>query len=119
MVRNRPALTLLSHLVLVLGVLIVAFPVYLTFIASTQSAQDIATARPVSLLPGTHMAETYELALLGGQTSNGARIPSALPMLWVSLVTALVIAIGKIAISLLSAFAIVYFRFPFRGLVFW
>ncbi|MEO8248692.1 MAG: sn-glycerol-3-phosphate ABC transporter permease UgpE, partial [Burkholderiales bacterium] len=40
-------------------------------------------------------------------------------MLWVSLVTALVISIGKIAISLLSAFAIVYFRFPFKKLVFW
>jgi sn-glycerol 3-phosphate transport system permease protein len=40
-------------------------------------------------------------------------------MMWVSLVTALVISIGKIAISLLSAFAIVYFRFPFKKIVFW
>jgi sn-glycerol 3-phosphate transport system permease protein len=40
-------------------------------------------------------------------------------MMWISLVTALVIAVGKIAISLISAFAIVYFRFPFRNLVFW
>jgi sn-glycerol 3-phosphate transport system permease protein len=40
-------------------------------------------------------------------------------MMWVSLVSALVIAIGKIIISLLSAFAIVYFRFPLRNLVFW
>jgi sn-glycerol 3-phosphate transport system permease protein len=39
--------------------------------------------------------------------------------MWVSLVTALTIALGKIAISLLSAFAIVYFRFPFRNVVFW
>ncbi len=119
MVENRPALNLLSHVVLILGVLIVAFPVYLTFVASTQSAQDIATARPVSLLPGSHLLETYKLALLGGDTSAGSRIPAAAPMLWVSLVSALIIAIGKIAISLLSAFAIVYFRFPLRGLVFW
>jgi sn-glycerol 3-phosphate transport system permease protein len=119
MVENRPALNLLSHVVLVLGVMIVAFPVYLTFVASTQSAQDISTARPVSLLPGSHMLETYKLALLGGETSVGSRIPAAAPMLWVSLVSALVIAVGKIAISLLSAFAIVYFRFPLRGLVFW
>jgi sn-glycerol 3-phosphate transport system permease protein len=41
------------------------------------------------------------------------------PMLWVSLITALTIAIGKIIISLLSAFAIVYFRFPLKNLVFW
>jgi sn-glycerol 3-phosphate transport system permease protein len=40
-------------------------------------------------------------------------------MLWVSLVTALIIAFGKISISLLSAFAIVYFRFPFKGFFFW
>jgi sn-glycerol 3-phosphate transport system permease protein len=119
MVENRPGLTLLSHLVLVLGVVIVAFPVYLTFVASTQSAQDVATARPVSLLPGSHLVETYQLALLGGETSHGSRIPAAAPMLWVSLVSALIITVGKIVISLLSAFAIVYFRFPLRGLVFW
>jgi sn-glycerol 3-phosphate transport system permease protein len=119
MIERRPALTLVSHLVLVLGVMIVAFPVYLTFVASTQSAQDVATARPLSLLPGTHMLETYRLALFGGETSVGSKIPPAAPMLWISLVSALVIAIGKIIISLLSAFAIVYFRFPARNFVFW
>lgn len=80
MVENRPALNLLSHVVLILGVLIVAFPVYLTFVASTQSAQDITTARPVSLLPGSHLLETYKLALLGGNTSTGSHIPAAAPM---------------------------------------
>ena len=40
-------------------------------------------------------------------------------MMWVSFVTAIVITVGKIAISLLSAFAIVYFRFPFKGICFW
>jgi len=119
MIENRPALNVLSHLVLLLGVLIVAFPVYLTFIGSTHSAQEIAQSRPMTLLPGTHMAETYRVALFGGQTSMGSNIPAAAPMMWVSLVSALVIALGKITISMLSAFAIVYFRFPFRSLVFW
>ncbi len=119
MIENRPALKVLSHLVLLLGVLIVAFPVYLTLVASTHSAQEIAQSRPMSLLPGSHMAETYRVALFGGETSMGSQIPAAAPMMWISLVSALTIAIGKIAISLLSAFAIVYFRFPFRGLVFW
>jgi sn-glycerol 3-phosphate transport system permease protein len=63
--------------------------------------------------------ETYRVALFGGDTAAGSRIAPAWPMMWVSLISALVITIGKIAISLLSAFAIVYFRFPFRGLVFW
>lgn len=73
----------------------------------------------MSLLPGKHMLETYKVALFGGETAAGSTLPPALPMMGVSLVMALVIAIGKIIISLLSAFAIVYFRFPARTLVFW
>jgi sn-glycerol 3-phosphate transport system permease protein len=119
MVERRPALTLLSHLVLVLGVLIVAFPVYVTLIASTQTSEEIVNQVPMSLAPGNSMVETYRVALTGGQTSYGSRVPSVGPMMWVSLVMALVIPIGKVVISLLSAFAIVYFRFPLRGLVFW
>ena len=119
MIENRPVARVLSHLVLVLGVLIVAFPVYLTFIASTHTARDIAQHAPMSLLPGDNLVQSYRLALFGGQTDNGAITPPVAPMLWISLVTALVISIGKIAISLLSAFAVVYFRFPLRNLVFW
>lgn len=119
MIERRPALTLLSHLVLLLGVLIVAFPVYVTIVASTQTTAQITQAIPMSLVPGDHMLETYRLALFGGATESGGRISPAWPMMWVSLVTALLISVGKITISMLSAFAIVYFRFPFRGLVFW
>ena len=119
MIEKRPALTFLSHLVLILGVTIVAFPIYLTLIASTQTAQQINQSVPMSLLPGGHGWETWKLALLGGEISVGSKIALALPMLATSLVSAVSIAIGKIAISLLSAFAIVYFRFPLRTLVFW
>jgi sn-glycerol 3-phosphate transport system permease protein len=70
------------------------------------------------LLPGDNIAYSYRSALFGRETSAGSNAPVA-HMMWVSLVTALVIAIGKISISLLSAFAIVYFRFPFRKTVFW
>ena len=119
MVENRPIANTLSHLVLLLGVLIVAFPVYITFVASTQTAEAIVQNVPMSLLPGSNAVESYRLALFGGQTAYGSKIAPVAPMLWVSLVSALVIAIGKIAISLLSAFAVVYFRFPFRNLIFW
>lgn len=119
MIERRPGLTVLSHLVLLLGVLIVAFPVYITFVASTQSSTEIAQAVPMSLLPGNHLVQTYQVALFGGETAAGSKIAPAWPMMWVSLISALVITIGKITISMLSAFAIVYFRFPFRGLVFW
>jgi sn-glycerol 3-phosphate transport system permease protein len=119
MVENRPIATAISHLVLILGVIIVAFPVYITFVASTQTAEQIVQQAPMSLIPGTNIANSYKLALFGGVTEYGSRIPPVAPMLWVSLVMAVVIAVGKIAISLLSAFAVVYFRFPGRGLVFW
>ena len=119
MVENRPAATVLAHLVLLLGVLTVAFPVYITFVASTQTAEAIVQNVPMSLLPGTNMVESYRLALFGGTTEYGSKVSPVAPMLMVSLVSALVIAIGKIAISLLSAFAVVYFRFPFRNVVFW
>ena len=119
MVENRPVATVLSHLVMVLGVLIVAFPVYITFIASTQTAEEIVQNVPMSLLPGNNMVESYKLALFGGKTQYGSQIPSVAPMMAVSLITALTIALGKIAISLLSAFAVVYFRFPGRTIVFW
>ena len=119
MIERRPVLDLVAHAVLIVGVLIVAFPVYLAIIASTQTATQIATSNPMSLLPGGNMANSYRLALWGGKVEGGGTIAAGWPMLWVSFVTAMVIALGKIAISLLSAFAIVYFRFRFRGLVFW
>jgi sn-glycerol 3-phosphate transport system permease protein len=119
MIERRSSLTFISHLVLIIGVLLVAFPVYLTVVASTQTAEQIVQGNPMSLIPGTNFFETYKMALFGGKNSVGSKIIPVAPMMWVSLVTALTIALGKIAISLLSAFAIVYFRFPFRNVVFW
>jgi sn-glycerol 3-phosphate transport system permease protein len=119
MVERRPGLTLIAHLVLAAGVAVIAFPLYVTFIASTQTAEQIVQQRPMSLLPGSNMLETYRVALFGGQSTYGSRIAPVAPMLWVSFVSAMVIALGKIAISLLSAFAFVYFRFPLRSLCFW
>ena len=117
MVERRPLLTAWSHVILVLGVLIVAFPLYLTFVASTHASADIVQA-PMPMLPGGHMLENYRDAWNGTGSGSGSNAPVG-RMMVVSLVTALVIAIGKIAISLLSAFAIVYFRFPMRMFFFW
>ena len=119
MIERRPVATFISHAVLILGVLVVAFPLYLAFVASTQTAEQIAQSNPVSMWPGTNLWETYKLALFGGENAFGSKFPPALPMMGISLISALIICIGKISISLLSAFAIVYFRFPFRNIVFW
>jgi sn-glycerol 3-phosphate transport system permease protein len=117
MVEKRRLFTLLSHAVMWLGVLLVAFPLYLALVASTHLPQDIIQS-PMPMLPGSHMWETYRDALLGAGRTGGSNAPVA-RMMWVSLVTAMVIAVGKIAISLLSAFAVVFFRFPLRWLCFW
>ena len=117
MVERRPWMTLLSHAVLITGVLVVAFPLYLTFVASTQTAQAIVQA-PMPLLPGSQLLENYAAAWNGTGGGSGSKAPVGHMML-VSLISALMIAIGKITISLLSAFAIVYFRFPFRMFFFW
>ena len=119
MIQRNPVLDFVSHLILGVGVLVVIFPVFITFIGSTQTAEQITSSNPISLWPGTNFVESYRLALFGGKTSGGSTVAPVAPMLWVSLVTALTIAIGKIFISLLSALAIVYFRFPLKNFVFW
>jgi sn-glycerol 3-phosphate transport system permease protein len=119
MVERRPILSLVAHLVLIVGVALVAFPLVVTLIASTQTAQQIVQQAPMSLIPGTNLIESYRTALFGGQSEYGSRIAPVAPMMWTSLLSALTIAIGKIIISLLSAFAFVYFRFPGRTLCFW
>jgi sn-glycerol 3-phosphate transport system permease protein len=116
MVERNVSVRVLSHVVMVLGLVIVAFPLYLAFVASTHTAQDVIQV-PMPLWPGSNLIETYKSALFGG--SGGGSTAPAARMLWVSLVSALVITVGKITISLLSAFAIVYFRFPLKNLFFW
>ncbi|WP_295977149.1 sn-glycerol-3-phosphate ABC transporter permease UgpE, partial [uncultured Variovorax sp.] len=95
---------------------IVVFPIYLAFVASTHTRDEILQV-PMPITPGAHMIENYTAALTGADT-QGARVVVG-RMMWISFVTAMVIALGKIAISLLSAFAIVYFRVPFKKIVFW
>jgi sn-glycerol 3-phosphate transport system permease protein len=117
MIERRPILDFFSHLVLILGVALVAFPLYIAFVASTQSAEQAASA-PISLLPGTQMLDNYRQVLTRGASSHVA-VAAVGRMMWISLVSALGIAIGKIVISILSAFALVYFRFRGRSLFFW
>jgi sn-glycerol 3-phosphate transport system permease protein len=117
MVERRSFAGTLAHVVLILGVLIVAFPVYITFVASTHTASEMVQM-PIPMLPGSHLIDNYSAVLKGGSAAGGSNAPVGQMML-VSLVTALTIALGKITISLLSAFALVYFRFPFKKFFFW
>lgn len=114
MVEHRPWLTFFTHAVLVLGVLIVAFPIYVTFVASTHTLDEIATSFP--LLPGSRLIENYSRALAVGPRDVGATVGT---MMLNSLIMALGITFGKIAISLTAAYAVVYFKFRFRMVFFW
>jgi sn-glycerol 3-phosphate transport system permease protein len=116
MVENRPFLSFLTHVVLVLGVLAVAFPLYVTFVASTLRLDEIMSV-PMPLLPGDQFFENYAQVLKAGSTKGSSAPVST--MLFNSLVMATMIAVGKIAISIIASFAIVYFRFPLRNFFFW
>jgi len=116
MVENRPWLNVLTHLVLIVGVAIVAFPVYVAFVASTQAPNTFLRG-VMPLVPGNNMLANYGEMLTTGMSTSGA--PPLGLMLANSTLMAIIITVGKIIISITSAFAIVYFRFPFRTLAFW
>jgi sn-glycerol 3-phosphate transport system permease protein len=115
MVENRRYRNIIAYLVLGIGVVIVAFPVYLAIIASTFDAGTIANGN-MPLLPGNQASVNYSRALFSG--GSLAREPVSM-MMANSFIMAMGIALGKIFISILSAFAVVYFSFPFRKTAFW
>ena len=107
----------LPHAVLWLGVLITAFPLYITFVASTLLPQDIAQV-PMQMLPGPHFWDNYSEAWSKGATGTYLSPPGK-TLLFNSLIVALVVTFGKISVSLLSAYAVVFFKFPGRMIFFW
>ncbi len=109
MIEKRPISNLIGHLMLIIGIIIVVFPIYYTFVASSMSSVEIIRP-PMPLVPGTRLAENYSEALSGGvERVVGVSLER---LLFNTFVVAIAIAVGKIVISFLSAFAIVFFRFP-------
>src|SRR5271165_7392979 len=106
----------IPHAVLLAGLGLVLFPIYVAFVASSLTLRDILDT-PMTLVPGPEIFANYRNALSAGTISTSGQPVAA--MLLNSLVMALAIAIGKIAISLPSAYAVVFFRFPLRRLCFW
>ena len=112
MVQRAGSHLWLTHLFVIVGVLIIFFPIWLAFVASTVTQPEIVSP-PMPILPGDQFIKNYKAALFAG-----VNVPVS-KMLFNSLIMAVGIAVGKIIISLLSAFAIVYFRFPGRQAFFW
>jgi len=117
MIENRPILDFITHLVLILGIIVIAFPIWVMFVGATHDGVRLLQV-PLPLLPGDQFIANLKETLLGSGLEGTSTAPVWL-MLLNSLAMALSISIGKIAISLLSAFAIVYFRFPFKMFFFW
>ncbi len=115
MVENRPLRTILTHAILIIGIIVTIFPIYITLVASTHKREDVATT--VQPWFGDHLVENYTTILKTGKKTAGG-VPVG-RMMVNSLIMAVGIVVGKIAISLISAYAIVYFRFPFRMTFFW
>jgi sn-glycerol 3-phosphate transport system permease protein len=107
---------LLAHLVLILGVIVVAFPIYVVVIGSTHPVETFLRP-PLPVLPGSEGPANYADALGGGINRNGG--VSVGRLLLNTSIVALAIAVGKIIISMASAYAIVFFRFPLRMVFFW
>ncbi|MEW5291066.1 sn-glycerol-3-phosphate ABC transporter permease UgpE [Erwinia papayae] len=115
MIENRRGLDIFSHIMLVLGILTVLFPLWVAFVAATLSNSEVFQV-PMTLIPGRYLWSNITAIWQHGVAQNGA--PFGL-MLLNSAIMALSITSGKIVVSILSAFALVWFRFPLRGLFFW
>src|SRR3954464_14948798 len=116
MVEHRPWNDIIAYCILTFGIFIVAFPVYLALVASTHDAATVIGGN-MPLSPGGHIRENYYPAVFVGG-SRTSREPVG-HLLLNSFISATGIAVGKIFISILSAYAVVYFRFPFRKTAFW
>lgn len=115
MIENRRGLDIFSHVMLIIGVLVVLFPLYVAFVAATLDDKQVFQV-PMTLVPGGHLWENIRNIWQGGV--DNLKVPFSL-LLLNSVIMALAITFGKIAVSVLSAYAIVYFRFPLRSLFFW
>jgi sn-glycerol 3-phosphate transport system permease protein len=116
MIGGRPSGRVIAHVLLIIGVVIIAFPIWYVVVASTHTLQTILRP-PLPMIPGPYGPENYAEALSGGISRIGG--VSVGRLLVNTTIVALGIAIGKIIISMASAYAIVFFRFPLRMAIFW
>jgi sn-glycerol 3-phosphate transport system permease protein len=109
MVERTPILNVVTQLLLFLGLVVSLAPFVIVFIAATHTLRDVNTV-PMPLWPGNdffvNMAAAWERADFGQKLIN-------------SLIFALGVAIGKVVISLISAYSIVYFGYRGRTVIFW
>ena len=107
--RSLPWDSIVLHALLIVCVAVIAFPLYFAFVISTQDLTEVVQ-RPPRLLPSSHLVENYVEAWQKSRMGH---------LLLNSAIMGVGVAVGKIVISMMSAFAIVYFNFRGRQIVFW
>lgn len=114
MIERRPVFDIFCQILLILSVLIILFPFYMAYVAASLDDKQI-THLPLQLAPSSHFWQNVTYVLtheVGGLGQPYWRL------MWNSLIMALAITFGKILVSILSAYAIVFFRFPGRMFIF-
>lgn len=109
MIERTPILNLLTHVILVTGLVVLVIPIYIIFVASSHDFYTVNQV-PIPLCPGSHLAENYATAW----TKSGFG-----PKMLNSLIVATAVTTGKICLAAISAFSIVYFNYRLKMLFFW
>jgi sn-glycerol 3-phosphate transport system permease protein len=108
MIEKTPWLDTLTYVLLIFGICIVGFPIFYTIVAATLPLEEVAKV-PMPLIPGDQLFVNLKAAWAKGDMGT---------QLWNSFIMAAGITIGKISVSMISAFAIVYFDFRLRSVAF-
>lgn len=116
MVERRPVFTIFCHMILLLGIISIALPVWIALVATTHENTEFATGTPLWF--GDLGISVFTELLSNESTFNNSALPIT-HMLVNSLIMALCITFGKLTISIMSAYAVVFFRFRGRMLAFW
>ncbi|KKZ86050.1 ABC transporter permease [Rhizobium phaseoli] len=109
MPERHLGLSIFCHAMLLIGAVFVCLPLYFAFVAGSLTLQEVQQA-PFPVLPGSHFFENLAAAWQQGEFSQ---------LFLNSIIVTAGIVVGKLAISLIAAFGVTYFRFPFRMTAFW
>lgn len=109
MIERSPFFDFVTYVAMAIGALLVIIPFWITFVAGSQSLQEVSQV-PISLLPSDHLWENLQAAWARGDLG---------PKMLNSLIVAVGVTVGKITLASLSAFAIVFFNFRGRMICFW
>lgn len=107
--ERTPILDAVCHLILLVGAALVCLPIYFVFVTGSLSQAEIMRV-PMSWLPGNQFLANMQTVLSNADFGR---------LLLNSFIIATGITVGKLAVSVIAAFAVTYFRFPFRMAAFW